>query len=189
MKTVLFVPGFQEDQHSRDYDVLLKAIKHKGYHAEFISINWRRTVVDDWVEQLMDAYRRCNPKHTVLAGFSQGAVTALVTASQRLPSAVWLCSLSPYFAEDMTEIDTKPSWLHYIGARRAERFRTLSFASIAPRILCPVLLIAGAKEHELVQRRAGLAAKAFKNALLVTAPGCAHDVTNRNYMQTLTEHI
>jgi len=38
MKTVLFVPGFQEDESSRDYQSTITAIQKKGYKVVFVPI-------------------------------------------------------------------------------------------------------------------------------------------------------
>jgi len=187
MKTVLFVPGFMEDRHSRDYDTLLAAIETKGYRTHFVSLSWRRTTIDDWTRELHEVYHAHNPKQTILAGFSFGAMTALMTAAQRPPAALWLCSLSPYFAEDMPE--AKVTWLHDIGERRAARFRTLPFDNLASKVTCPILLVAGANEDARVLKRRDAAAKTWPHAVVCTAPDCAHDATNPHYRQTLLEHI
>ncbi len=187
MKTVLFVPGFMEDYASRDYETLLADIESKGYRAQFVSIAWRRTVIDDWVGELHEVYGTHNPKHTVLAGFSFGALVALLAASQRQPAALWLCSLSPFFAEDMP--DLKVAWMHDIGERRAARFRKLSFSAIVPKVGCPILLAGGANEVPPVAKRRNQAAEAWPHAVSCVAPDCAHDVTNPHYRQTLLEHI
>ncbi|HSW66356.1 MAG TPA: alpha/beta hydrolase [Bacillota bacterium] len=187
MKTVLFVPGFMEDYASRDYETLLAGIGAKGYRTQFVPIAWRRTVIDDWVQELHEVYRTHNPKQTVLAGFSFGAMVALMAASQRQPAALWLCSLSPFFAEDMP--DLKVTWLHDIGERRAARFRKLPFSAIVPKVDCPILLVGGANEVSRVAERRNQAATAWPHAVACVAPDCAHDVTNAHYRQTLLEHI
>lgn len=38
MKTVLFVPGFKQDMHNRDYAATLQAITAKGYTSKFVSL-------------------------------------------------------------------------------------------------------------------------------------------------------
>src|ERR1035437_7799397 len=101
MKTVLFVPGYQEDMKSRDYASTIRAIESQGYEVKFVPINWKRTTIDQWVEELDAEYGKCDPKQTIIAGFSFGAMTAFVTATKRNPFELWLFSLSPYFVEDL----------------------------------------------------------------------------------------
>jgi pimeloyl-ACP methyl ester carboxylesterase len=188
MKTVLFVPGFKENFASHDYAKLFAAIERKGYQTQFVPINWQRTVVDDWVAQLEAVYAAFDPKQTILAGFSQGAVTALHAAANRPPFELWLCSLSPYFAEDMPSI-TRTSWLHYIGKRRAERFWRMPFAPLAPKITCPTRLFVGEHEHALVQSRSRRAAILLPHATLHIAPLASHDPTSRGYLEIIASAI
>ncbi len=95
MKTVLFVPDFREDLKTRDYNSLLNMFGRKGYTVKFVPIKWQRTTLTEWVAELEHEYAQLDPANTILAGFSYGAMTALVTASHKLPAELWLFSLSP----------------------------------------------------------------------------------------------
>lgn len=117
MKTVLFVPGYQEDLTSRDYNATIKAIEKRGYKVEFVPIQWTRTTITNWVKELDKAYSNHDQSQTILAGFSYGAMTAFVSATKRNPSELWLFSLSPYFAEDLISKNMKQAWLNNIGQR------------------------------------------------------------------------
>ena len=75
MKTVLLVPGFRQDLKTHDYKALLDAIETKGHKVVFVPILWKRTTIDDWVDQLKRVYEKHDPNETILAGFSYGAMT------------------------------------------------------------------------------------------------------------------
>lgn len=186
MKTVLFVPGFQEDIRSRDYKGALEAIKSKGYNVEFVPINWKRTVAKDWVEQLEQEYSKCDPANTVLAGFSYGSMIAFMAATKRNPAELWLFSLSPYFSDDIPKL--KRAWLNNIGKRRIESFKELNFHALAKKIKCKTLVFIGeheAKKHPLLKRRAMLAKETLTNARLVTVSAAGHDVGHPNYVEAI----
>lgn len=104
MKTVLFVPGFKEDIESRDYKSTIKAIESSGYKVNFIPIEWSRTTIDDWLNELWAEYSKYNPKETILAGFSFGAVTAFVAAAKQNPSELWLFPYRPIFTKIFTVV-------------------------------------------------------------------------------------
>ena len=186
MKTVLFVPGFQEDVNSRDYKNVFDVIKSKGYLVQFVSIDWKRTIVDDWVSQLELEYQNYDAKEIILAGFSYGSLTALIAATKQNPSELWLFSLSPYFADDIAEL--KQTWLRAIGKRRTRAFSYLVFGSLAEKIQCKTLLFVGeleVKKYSLIGRRAHLAQKYIKRSQLYTVPAAGHDIGHPNYIAVI----
>lgn len=188
-ETVLFAPGFQEDMDSRDYAAVLKIIEDKGYKAQFVPIDWQRKTINQWVAQFEAAYHQHDPERTILAGFSFGAMTAFVAAARRNPAALWLCSLSPYFAEDMRTKDQAGSWMEFIGPRRAEAFKRLQFDTLAAQIVCRSMLFVGEKEWPGTRERAGLAHTALVDSRMEVVPDVAHDITAPPYMNAIARAI
>lgn len=192
MKTVLFVPGFQEDQHFRDYTSAITAIEKRGYKVEFVPINWKRTTIEDWVSELDEAYASHDSDQTVLAGFSYGAMTALISATKRNPSELWLFSLSPYFAKDLRSKNMKPTWLKHIGKRRVAAFSKLSFSELAENIRCKTLLFVGqveANKWPVMKERADEAHKLLKTNELVIIQDVGHDVADHRYIDKIKHSI
>jgi pimeloyl-ACP methyl ester carboxylesterase len=190
MKTVLFVPGFRQSLETDDYIATIKAIQSKGYNVVFVPINWYRTTIDDWVNELSDTYAKYAPSETILAGFSYGAMTVLVEAAQRQPSELWLFSLSPYFSEDIPLL--KLAWLRTIGKQRTERFWRQSFNSLARKITCKNLLFIGqneAKKYPYLDKRVNIAHEMLAHNELIRIPNCDHDVTSREYIEGIRSAI
>jgi pimeloyl-ACP methyl ester carboxylesterase len=190
MKTVLFVPGFKEGLTDRNYKAVLKVIESKGYKAVFVPMQWKRTTITDWEAELAKVYEKYEPKNTILAGFSYGAMTALVAASKRVPAGLWLFSLSPYFSEDIPFL--KLAWLRAIGKQRQERFWRLSFDELYPKVVCPVKLFAGSKELQKwpdMARRAEDAAQKFKNCTYTVVENVGHNIEHPLYIQAIKEQV
>lgn len=190
MKKVLFVPGFKEGLTDRDYESVINTIQNQGYDVEFVAIDWNRTIIDDWVSQLEAAYNQYDSKNVILAGFSYGAYITFVAASHRSPSALWLFSLSPYFAEDIPKL--KKSWLKAIGHRRADSFQKISFDQLAKKINCETLIVSGDKENKkypVLYERLKAANAAIRNSSYVIAKNSGHDIAAAGYMQTIKENI
>ena len=190
MKTVLFVPGFQEDLKDRDYTSVLRAIESKGYKVQFVHIQWKRTTIDGWVKELESVYKDYGTKETILAGFSYGAMTALVTASNRNPAELWLFSLSPYFTEDISLL--KLAWLRNIGKQRTEKFWRTSFNELYPKIDCPVKLFIGEKEIQkwpIMKHRFKDSAGKFKNCTPFEIPNVGHEVDHQYYIRGIVKNI
>lgn len=188
-ETVLFAPGFQEGMTSRDYAAVLKIVEDKGYKTQFVPIDWQRKTINQWVAQFEAAYHQHAPERTILAGFSFGAMTAFVTAARRNPAALWLCSLSPYFAEDMRKKDQAGSWAKFIGTRRAEAFKKLQFDALAAQIACRSILFVGEQEWLDTRKRAEVAHTALAGSHMVVVPDAAHDITAPPYMSAIAQTI
>jgi pimeloyl-ACP methyl ester carboxylesterase len=192
IKTVLFVPGFQETIDSRNYRATIIAIEQKGYRVVFVPINWFRTTIEDWTRELDDDYETHNPRDTILAGFSFGATTAFMSAIHRQPSELWLFSLSSYFAEDLVSPLQKKSWNRMIGKRRMETFSKLNFAHLATVLSCKILLFYGQKELDdwpIMNERALDAKRRLKHSTYVAIPGVGHDVADERYIDAIKERM
>lgn len=175
---------------SHDYASTIRAIESKGYKVEFVPIQWERTTIDDWSKEFSAVYGRYKPSDAIIAGFSYGAMTALKVAAERVPSELWLFSLSPYFSEDIPNL--KLAWLRTIGKQRQERFSRLSFNKIAPEITCKTRLFIGELEASMypdLSKRTDQAHMAIKNSKLIKIPGCGHDVTSTKYIKAIKSTI
>ncbi|OGD61677.1 hypothetical protein A3A71_00345 [Candidatus Berkelbacteria bacterium RIFCSPLOWO2_01_FULL_50_28] len=175
---------------SREYSKTIAAIKSKGYDVKFVPIKWRRTTIDDWVNELWKEYDKYNPGDVILAGFSFGAMTAFAAASKKNPKELWLFSLSPYFGEDMSSL--KKSWRKSIGKRKAAAFERISSGAMAKSIECRTLLFIGEKEaktYPTLRVRANAVRGALKNSRLVVVPETEHDVSDDRYISAIVANI
>ncbi|OGL25105.1 hypothetical protein A3A68_02240 [Candidatus Saccharibacteria bacterium RIFCSPLOWO2_01_FULL_48_13] len=192
MRTVLFVPGFRENLESRNYRSILNGFEAKGYKVKFVAINWSRNTVSDWVKEFDDMYQKYNPKKTILAGFSYGAIISLVSASKRSPSELWLFSLSARFHEDFPRL--KKSTLRIMGKskRRLEAFNNLRFYDLSKTVDCKTLIFVGeeeAKDDPALLERAKEAHKLIPNNQLILVSGAPHDVSNKKYIVAIEKAI
>lgn len=190
MKTVLFVPGSGEDINSRNYDAVLGAIESEGYKTEFVSIKWKYTTIYNWEDELKKAYEKYDAADTVLAGFSWGAMTAYVTAANRVPSELWLFSLSPYFKEALHL--AKPRWLQAAGKRRSTAFEQLSFDTAAEKITCKTKFFMGDHEIQKFESMKFMLLRAQEKLIDVThhiVPGVGHEVDNPAYIAAIKHAI
>jgi pimeloyl-ACP methyl ester carboxylesterase len=192
MKTVLFVPGYQEDMKSRNYRATITAIQKRGYKVKFTPINWLRTTIEQWTQELDEVYEKYDPADTILAGFSYGAMTAFMSATKRNPYELWLFSLSPYFAEDLTSAEMKQEWLTEIGKRRVAAFSKLKFNKLSGSIKCKTFLFAGQLEIDkwpVIGERVMEANKLLENVKLTIIPTAGHDVAHKDYIRAVTKAI
>ena len=191
MKTVLFVPGFQETINDRDYAATISAIENKGYKVRFVDIQWLRTTIDHWTAELDAVYAAYDPKDTILAGFSFGAVTAFMSATKRSPSELWLFSLSPYFHEEIHHPTARKSRLTGLGHRRVTAFDRMHFANLLKTISSKILFFYG--ELELPKwpdiSNRNQPTEEAKNATVTIVHGVGHDVADPHYINVIVESI
>lgn len=181
--TVLFVPGFDEHQQSRPYDVLLNELAAVGYDVRFVILDWQDTTQDDWVQQVQAVYENLDPAQTILAGFSFGAVTALLVAARRPPRELWLFSLSSLFAEwSETWSDREAS-----QGRLAE-CRQMRLGDIVQRVTCPVRIFAGELELKKWPDMKGAfdCVSRLAKCRSFVVPGVGHAVETEAYVSTIT---
>ena len=192
MQTVLFFPGFQENEETRDYSKTIKAIELGGYKVIFVDINWVRTTMEDWLATAKKEYSKYNSQEVVLAGFSFGAMIAFCLAVDTNPSELWLFSLSPYFYEDIHSKHMKKSWLSAIGHRRVLAFDKLYFSKMSKEIMCKTKVFAGSKELEKwpgFNHRFLEAGKMVANSESFVIEGVEHDVADDKYVQIIRDNI
>jgi len=153
---------------------------------------WKRTTIDDWLADLQRVYVRYDPDSTILAGFSYGAMTALVAAAKLNPAELWCFSLSPYFHEDLKNSKMKQTWLDQIGVRRVRAFDKLVFTKLSRAINCKTLLFVGQKEinkYPIIDDRAKEAHALLKHNQLIVISGAGHDVSHPQYRQAIERAI
>jgi pimeloyl-ACP methyl ester carboxylesterase len=158
----------------------------------FVPITWVRTTIEQWTKELDAIYDQYEAKDTILAGFSFGAMTAFMSATKRNPFELWLFSLSPYFAEDLTSKHMKQSWLNNIGHRRVTAFSQLNFGMLAKLISCKTLIFAGQLEIDAwpeVGERIADAHTLLRNNQMSIVKNAGHDVTNMQYIASIEAAI
>lgn len=191
MKTVLFVPGFQEDLSSRDYAKTLSIIEKSGYNVRFVPIEWQRTTIEDWVAQLDQVYAHYSTDDVVLAGFSFGAMTAFVSASERPSSQLWLFSPSPYFNEDLASPGFKKAWLKIIGTNRERTFKKIRFTDLVNNTPSKILFFYGSNELKswpnMTYRQKLVDSHSHTSTVIV--PNGEHDVSSDTYVKSIADAI
>jgi len=186
------MPGHEQDIDTHNYRPAIRAIERRGYAVVFVPINWADTTVEDWVHEFDEVYEGYNPDDVILAGFSAGAMIAFICAAPRNPSALWLFSLSPYFAEDLQSPLMDPLWLEGVGPRRVESSRQLHFDELAASIKCPTLLMDGEVEiarWPIMGERLTKAHRRLESSRLVVAKDADHDITSQPYITALEASI
>ena len=183
MRTIFIIPGFGHKTTDKWHKWLTPFFKKKGYKVIPVKVHWARRTLTDWTVDFEKFYLEHKAtgkrdKNYVL-GFSYGAMIAFVTANKLRPDHIYLCSLSPYFAEDLKGL--KKSWKDYVGKRRIDDFKKYKAKPLSKSLEIPATIFCGEDEGDVCHIRCKEAAKLAKRAKLIMIPEAPHDISHPNY--------
>lgn len=194
MRAVAFiVPGLTEGCRRRPYQEIGKAFKKKGITPIFADINWPRRVMSDYVAEFTSIYQKQSRKFTsktriYFFGMSFGAFICFIAATKLRVDRLILCSLSPYFREDLPKL--RLWWLRYSGKRRvADLKRNFSFTKLVKLISAKAILLVGEKEPTDLLQRVAKAHQVLKHSQLILIPNTKHDIGQPSYLTAVQKLI
>ena len=186
-KIAHIIPGFTEDTSMPGYQAIIPELKQKGYRVEEVNIDWKYKVMSDYVEQFKSRINHKPEDEVLVLGYSFGAMIAFLSAEFTKPNLLFLCSLSPFFSEDLDMLF--PSWVRDIGKNRIKNLKALSFNNGIKNVKCKTILVAGEKEVKQIFDRANDALKKISNSELIIAPDIGHELNKSKYYNKVIEII
>lgn len=189
MTKLFIIPGFTHKASDQTYAWLKKELSDK-YEIDIVSIDWKRKVMSDYVAEFLAHYQANKAQKNYILGFSFGAMIALLTAQETKPDKLFLCSLSPYFKEDLPKLKTW--WKNFMGKRRMLDFKQHSARNAAQNLRMPTTVFIGGKEamkYPQLLNRCTLTSKNIKQGKLITAPNAPHDIAHPNYQAAIIKEL
>jgi dienelactone hydrolase len=186
METAYLIPGYKENIHQGGYRKIRELFEQKHLRVVPVHIHWEFRTFSSYVSQLKSQIR-VDGSRIVLFGFSFGAVIAFLAAPAIDPQRLYLCSLSPYFKEDL--VATRYQTIRSLGKRRAREMRQISMAERAREITASTVLIAGSMEDPEVINRTQEAAASIPRSKLFMADGASHSMNDCCYLDALQQII
>ncbi len=188
--TFFIIPGFRQSVADDSYQRLIQYLSKKQINIVAVEIHWNHRTMSDYIAEFQIIYHKNKTKVNYVLGFSYGAVVAFCTAKQLGVDRLFLCSLSPDFAED--RLAMSPDVVRYIGKRRYVEVSTRSADSIAKDLKTPTTLFCGEREcrqYPQMLVRANQVAKLAKNARLVMAKNAPHAIDFPSYQENIIFEI
>ncbi len=185
-KIVYIIPGFRQHPTQKAYRELTKLLKHEGYRPVPVRISWKETTLSENTAYFLRQFNKNQAKKKYILGFSFGAIIAFLASTKVRSSGLILCSLSPYFKEDL--VKARASSMSSITTRRFDDLSQLRCSSLAKQIKAKqTLLLYGTKEAKpLIDR----VLKAYRHIAsprksLVRVIETEHDISDTRYLQTI----
>ena len=171
----------------KKYQKVIKFFQASHFKTVPVKITWDYKVMSDYAKEFLSQFKPAGKGEEVyLFGFSFGAMIALITVAQIKPKVLFLCSLSPYFKEELPYI--KNSWKKIVGSKRLEDFKKFSLNRLAKSVHCKTILVFGAKESPDTKaevKRAKSINKKIKNSKLFIIPDAKHEIGGKSYLNQL----
>ncbi|MGE5042015.1 MAG: hypothetical protein ACM3IJ_03870 [Candidatus Levyibacteriota bacterium] len=184
-KAIFIIPGYRQRPTQKAYRQLAQILKAEGYHPILVSIPWANTTISQNAEFFLKKLSRSKATEKYILGFSYGAMIALVASTRVKTDGLILCSLSPYFSEDLT---TKKTPKTKLMQKRYEDFTKMQCSELSSKVKTnKVLLLYGQEEAAVLVNRVKTAFGQVKTKkkYLIKVAGAEHEIGNKNYLSTI----
>jgi len=187
-KIAYIIPGFDSNK-DRTYWKVAAEFRKKGIRARVITIKWKNRVMSDYVREFIQKTRTDNVKKRYVLGHSFGAMIGFIAATEEMkPYQLILCSLSPYFKEDL-HIKRVKKWRKGLGERRWMDLEGIKFNELAGKCKCKVTLIVGSKEWKEMKERTAEAKKRIRGSKVIVIQDAEHDIAGTAYFDAVKKYI
>lgn len=187
-KIIYIIPGFLHSPKQKEYQKLKSIFLSKGYDVVLADVKWKYQTMSDYVRQFTEKIKIDKRDKRYVLGFSFGAMIAMISATKIKFDELILCSLSPYFKEDIKNM--KKSWKDSIGKNRIEDFQKYSAGKLSKNIKSDTFLFMGENEPIELKNRVEKTHRQIINSKLVIIPNTKHEL-NKEYIdkiKTYYEH-
>lgn len=170
-KIVFIIPGFKHRPTNKAYKEIAKILKNEGYQPILITIPWKQATISENTEYFLQEYKKIKARQKYILGFSFGAIIAFNASTKVSTSGLILCSLSPYFKEDVSS-----SKLHC--------------ATLAKKIKAKKIhMLYGKKEAKSLIRRVSSAYRQISVAqkYIIPIKDTEHNIGDKRYLHTIAQ--
>lgn len=184
-RVVFIIPGFRQLSTNKAYKQIAKILRSEGCLPILINIPWKQNTILENTEYFLKKYKRSlmlrnkKIKKKYILGFSFGAMIAFLASTKVSASGLILCSLSPYFKEDL--LKSNNTWQY-------QDFSRLHCAILAKQIKAKQIhMLYGVKETKSLIKRVTDAFDQISctNKYLIPIKETDHDIGDRRYLNTI----
>jgi len=186
MKTIFIVTGFKQKKDNSQFKWMRPFFKKAGFEVKMFAADWDYHVMSDYVTDFKKFYEKNKGKKNHVLGFSLGAMIALLSAHEIKPDKLYLCSISPYFKEDMKKL--RKDWGKMIGVRRIEDFKNHSVVKAIKGLPTSTVVLYGQAEGEKfpnLKKRCEQTHDSLMKSKLVVVPESPHQIDHPEYIKAI----
>ena len=171
---------------------LRKKLQKDGFRVVPIAISWGGSTIADNTEFFLKKYAEkldklnISSKDVYLLGFSYGALIAFLAATKISVKGLILCSLSPFFKEDLPKLLPKNS--STLQVIRYQAFASLHSKKLAQKLKAKsVCMLYGEKESATLIERSKKTFRAIsaKKKYLFAIQKTYHAISDKKYINAI----
>jgi esterase/lipase len=191
-KIVFIIPGFGHQPTNRAYKEIANMLKKDGYTPVSVKIPWKESTISDNIVHFINTYKRIvtakkTPRKKIyILGFSYGAMIAFIASTKLKVDGLILCSLSPFFKEDISKIEFKK--ISTLEINRYKDFVQYSSKKLATETSAKkVFMLYGAEESVPLIHRVTKTYNEMSSPYKYLLPigKTEHDIGNKQYLHTI----
>lgn len=180
-QTLLIIPGFGESATEGPYRELARIFKGE-FNVVPYTPKWNYRTATDWLHDLEQVLEKIDVEHTTVVAFSLGAYLALLTAESHTFKKVIPCSLSPFYAQQLSSMPQAAK--KFLGKRRIKDFGSHSIPKV---IKCPAVFLFGSDDWSFAIKEAQKLSQQYKG-IFQLIDNTQHELT-KEYIKVITAHI
>lgn len=182
-KTIYVIPGFRHQPKQKAYKEMAKMLKVEGYQPIMVPVSWRQSTISENTEHFLKVYKKIKTRKKYILGFSFGAMIALLASTKVSTAGLILCSLSPYFQEDMKRVKKSS-----VSQLMKDDFSSLHCGTLVKQIKAKQIhMLYGAKETKSLINRVTntFDQMVSEDKYLTSIKSTEHDIGNKKYLQQI----
>ena len=179
-KLIYVIPGFRHQPKQKAYKEIAKMLKTEGYQPIVVPVSWRQSTISENTKQFLKVYKKLKTRKKYILGFSFGAMIALLASTKVSTAGLILCSLSPYFQEDIKRVKKSS-----VSQLMKDDFSSLHCSTLVKQIKAKQIhMLYGAKETKSLIHRV---TNTFDQMLseekyLTQIKSTEHDIGDKKYL-------
>ena len=188
-KSIFIIPGYNHTPSYSAYRKITILLQNKGYSPIPVTIPWKQNITQN-TDYFLKEFKKITGKKKYILGFSFGAMIALLASTKVSVNGLILCSLSPYFKEDLPKI-SKSDYAR-IKKLYYNDFTKLSFQKMAKKTKAKqILMLYGAREATSLKNRVSETYNEInlKNKYLLPISRTEHNIGDYKYLNKISKII
>lgn len=179
--TVLIIPGFGESINDAPY-LSLRSKLNGDFPITRFEPTWGYHTASSWTNELKKKLATIDTKNTIVVSFSFGAYITLLVSSEYKFQKIILCSLSPFFKEQMHNMPKSAQV--FFGKKRVADFNT----HLLPKsIKCPAIFLFGSDDWPFGISEAKKLAKKYGGVFEIIRD--AHHELTDQYLAKIVSYV
>lgn len=176
--------------NAKQFSWLVTFLEDAGAKVIKVPVKWNHNTLSQNTDEFIDFFNGNKTGNDYVLGFSYGAIITFLSANVIKPRKIFLCSLSPDFVEDRSEMDK--SEIKYIGKKRFADTANRSAVELAQSLQAPSVVFYGEKEGErfpALKKRCEETAVLAKNSKLVVVKDAPHQIDFPSYVDAIKNEL